>query len=300
MAFPSTVSSFSNPNPSDRLNSPSHSSVESAQNTGLTEIQTFVGTLSSTAGTLMYDIRSSNSNGGGHVQTAAKGGTGQTSFTKGDLLVASGASVISKLAVGSDNQVLQANSSAATGVNWVNSSNPKIATSASVITILNTTETSVLSTTIPGSTLGTSNAIRTTLFVPVWNPEPGVSVLTAVHWGGGRVASILLTSNASPSASMVGKFTHTMIANNSSVLQRHFLEAEFLAKTNAPGAWDNIVFSPTVFEVGASSIVTVAAKITNTSSVNSAANRTYGMTIKLTGPVARDINTGGYIVEKIT
>lgn len=118
MAYPSTVSSFTNPQPTDRLNSPSHSSVESAQNTGLTELQTFVGTLSSTAGTLIYDIRAAASNGGGHVQGATKGGTGQTTFNKGDILIATNSTTIAKLAVGFDGSVLVANSSVAGGINW--------------------------------------------------------------------------------------------------------------------------------------------------------------------------------------
>lgn len=120
MAYPSNVGTFTNPNPTDKLNSPSHSSVETAQNTAITEIQTFVGTLSSAVGTLVYDIRSANSSGGGHVQSANKGGTGQTSYTKGDLLVAQSGSVISKLGIGGDGQVLTVDSSQSSGVKWTN------------------------------------------------------------------------------------------------------------------------------------------------------------------------------------
>jgi hypothetical protein len=49
---------------------------------------------------------------------AARGGTGQTSYTKGDLLAASGASALSKLGVGTNGQVLRANSATATGLEW--------------------------------------------------------------------------------------------------------------------------------------------------------------------------------------
>ncbi len=118
MAYPSLLSVISNPQATDRLNSPSHSSIHQAENTAITEIETFVGTISSTPGTLIYDIRSANSNGGGHVQTAALGGTGQTAFIKGDVLIASGSSVLTKLAVGTAGQVLTVNSGAATGVSW--------------------------------------------------------------------------------------------------------------------------------------------------------------------------------------
>ncbi len=116
--YPSTISTFTNPSPTDRLSTTPHSAIETAQNTDLTAIETFVGTLSSTQGTLVYDIRSSNSNGGGHVQTANLGGTGQTTFNKGDVLVGQSSSVLTKLAVGTDGLVLTADSNQATGVSW--------------------------------------------------------------------------------------------------------------------------------------------------------------------------------------
>ena len=116
--FPSVISTISDPAATNKLNSPSHSSIESAQNDGIKKLETFVGTLSSAVGTLVYDIRATASDGGGHVQVANKGGTGQTAYTKGDILVASSASVLSKLAVGSNDQALVADSAQAAGVKW--------------------------------------------------------------------------------------------------------------------------------------------------------------------------------------
>ena len=49
---------------------------------------------------------------------ASKGGTGNTSYTKGDLLAASSSTVLSKLGVGTNGQVLRANSATATGLEW--------------------------------------------------------------------------------------------------------------------------------------------------------------------------------------
>ena len=118
MAYPSTVSTFPMPSPTDRLNSPSHSDLHNQQSSAISQIERFVGTTSSAVGTLMYDIRSSDSNGGGHVQTANRGGTGQTSYAKGDLLVARSSSVLSKLTVGTDGQGLRADSSSPTGISW--------------------------------------------------------------------------------------------------------------------------------------------------------------------------------------
>jgi hypothetical protein len=51
---------------------------------------------------------------------ATKGGTGNTSYTKGDLLAASSSTALSKLGVGTNGQVLRANSATATGLEWGN------------------------------------------------------------------------------------------------------------------------------------------------------------------------------------
>jgi len=195
MAFPSIITSFTNPTPNDRLNSPSHSSIETAQNTGLTEIQTFIGTTASSAvGTILYDVRSPDSNGGGHVQTTDKGGTGQTTFNKGDVLVAQNSSTLSKLAVGTQEQILQVNSSTATGLQWGTApARPKVAVSGSVQTLIGSLNVfrSVLGVSIPASTLGTNNAIRARIFVEMgwnnsapgfrWNAHYGTSLIGTVE-----------------------------------------------------------------------------------------------------------------------
>lgn len=49
---------------------------------------------------------------------ATRGGTGFGSYTKGDLLAASSGTALSKLGVGSNGQVLRANSATATGLEW--------------------------------------------------------------------------------------------------------------------------------------------------------------------------------------
>src|SRR3990167_4914571 len=121
--WPSVLSTISDPTATNKLNSPSHSSIETAQNDGIKKLETFIGTQASTVGTLIYDIRAAASDGGGHVQGVNKGGTGQTTFTKGDVLVASSSSVLSKLAIGSNSQVLTADSNQAAGVKWAGVAN---------------------------------------------------------------------------------------------------------------------------------------------------------------------------------
>ena len=116
--FPSILSVISDPAATNKLNSPSHSSIETAQNDAVEKLETFIGTQASAVGTLMYDIRATASDGGGHVQAANKGGTGQTTYAKGDVLIAQSSSVLTKLAIGTNNQVLTADSDQATGVKW--------------------------------------------------------------------------------------------------------------------------------------------------------------------------------------
>ena len=53
----------------------------------------------------------------GNAITSLYGGTGQNSFTTGDLLVGTG-NTLSKFNVGTDNYVLTADSSSATGLTW--------------------------------------------------------------------------------------------------------------------------------------------------------------------------------------
>lgn len=116
--YPSVIATLTYPNPNQKLNSPSHSSVHGSENDEIIQTQTFVGTTASAIGTLVYDVRAAASNGGGHVQTAATGGTGQTIYTKGDVLVAQSSSVLTKLAIGTNGQALVADSSQAAGIKW--------------------------------------------------------------------------------------------------------------------------------------------------------------------------------------
>lgn len=120
MPFPSVLNTFPRPTASDRLNNPSHSALHNTVSSALGQVEAVIGVegANSVVGTMMYDIHSPDSNGGGHVQTANKGGTGQTSYTKGDILVAQSSSVLTKLAVGANDTVLISDSAQATGVKW--------------------------------------------------------------------------------------------------------------------------------------------------------------------------------------
>src|SRR3990167_4002761 len=120
MPFPSVLNTFNRPTTTDRLNSPSHSALHNTVSSALGQVEAVIGVAgaNSVVGTFEYDVRSPASGGGGHVQVANKGGTGQTSYSKGDVLVAQSSSVVTKLAVGGAGQYLAVDSGTATGVNW--------------------------------------------------------------------------------------------------------------------------------------------------------------------------------------
>lgn len=288
MPYPSTISTLPNPLPTDRLNSPSHSALHTSENTAIVEIETFVGTLSSVAGSLSYDIRSPLSNGGGHVQTAVKGGTGQTTYTKGDTLVAQSASVLGKLAVGLDGQSLVADSSVVSGVKWGTPGGIKIRAVASSISVPGGTavETSIITTTIPGSTLGTSNAIKAVAYVREFNFSNGSSVLVRGLYGGGNVASVMVRPIANISASIAGTISFTLIANATATAQRGILQVFTTNQQSNPSA--------------VTSLISISLYNSNTSSVNSSANQTMGVTVRDSGGGSDNIlQVDGSIIEKI-
>lgn len=83
----------------------------------ITAVEVKVGVDNSTDPTsLDYLIKSPLSNGGGHIQTAPLGGTGQTTFMKGDILVASNSSTLTRLGVGADGLAIVADSTQTGGI----------------------------------------------------------------------------------------------------------------------------------------------------------------------------------------
>lgn len=291
MAYPSVLSTYTDPVPTDRLSTTPHSAIETAQNTGLKEIQAFVGTESSLIGTLMYDIRGSGSNGGGHVQTANKGGTGQTAYTKGDILVATSASVLAKLAIGTDTQVLTANSSVAAGVQWgaptaaftnrIDSSSSVTSFGASVAAGF---EASVFSVTIPGSVLGSSNIVKGTVFVNDLKTNLGsASVILAFQYGSNSFASVAFRGVAA-AGQLPGKIEYYLTGASSSVVQRANIYISL--QENAQNV-SSILNSVSFYETG-------------TSSINSSADTKMGITVRFQdNSPSNFLKSDGYIIEKI-
>lgn len=164
--YPSVIASLTDPLATDRLNNPSHSALHRAENAEIEAIETFVGTISSTQGSLVYDIRSSDSDGGGHVQSANKGGTGQTSYAKGDVLVGRSSSVLSKLSVGSvAGYALVVDPGQPLGIGWSPTISNKVFVNFSSVSVARgaaSAYTVLFAASVAGSTLGSSNVIRMT------------------------------------------------------------------------------------------------------------------------------------------
>lgn len=165
MPFPSVLNTFNRPTATDRLNSPSHSALHNTVSSALGQVEAVIGVEgpSSVVGTFQYLVKSPASDGGGHIQTVNKGGTGLTSYTKGDLLVATSSSVLTKLSSGVDGRALVANSSVAAGMEWGTPRGGYILSAFNKTGATNSTTPVVLaSTSILGGTLGLNGALRVT------------------------------------------------------------------------------------------------------------------------------------------
>jgi hypothetical protein len=90
----------------------------------------------------------------------AQGGTGQTTYTKGDVLAAANSTTLNKLAVGSDGQVLTADSTQTNGVKWATVSTLLDYQKAGSAIVGDGTDKPVFTYTLPGSTLGAGKGVR--------------------------------------------------------------------------------------------------------------------------------------------
>lgn len=284
--FPSVLNTFNRPSASDRLNSPSHSALHNTVSSALGQVEAVIGIRgdSSVVGTINTVIFSPGSDGGGHVQSANKGGTGQTSYAKGDLLVASSSSVLAKLAVGTDGQILSASSVAAAGIAWIANNSPKVATSGSVITVINTdVETSIMSTTIPGSTLGTANAIRGKVFINAFQTT-NQGATFRVSYGATSIATIDLTAGGNVS-SINGYLECTLMSRGSTSSQLGTVE---LRMSRNQGSLDST-----------SVLGLIAFQKTHVLNQDSNTPLSFGATVKSQGGSENRLDTGGFIIDKI-
>lgn len=256
---------------------------------GVTQLEAVVGAegSASVVGTLQYDVRSPASGGGGHVQSANKGGTGQTTYFKGDLLVAQSTSVLSKLSVGSDNQVLVANSSMTTGVTWSSPPGSKVFINPMSTSITGSSSKSILSLSIVGSSLGTSNMIRSTSYVNLENIYH-TSMLITARYAGANISSVLVDGYDATTAytSMLGKLEVVLVGANSASSQRGFMNI-------------NLGISPLQLGLTKYTGSVISIWDTNTASVNSSANQNLDVFVKLSDPGGQHLTVNTTVVERI-
>jgi hypothetical protein len=286
MPFPSTFSGFTLPNPTQKLNSPSQSSIIANLSSTLGQVEAVLGRDgdSSILGTIIGDLRSPDSGGGGHVQTAAKGGTGQTAYTKGDVLVAQNASTLTKLAVDvNDGRVLTIDSSVATGVKWGTAKGALLYGAASTVALLHGAERSVFSISVPGSTLSAGNVVRTTYDWQL-NDLPGgtPSVFAKVQWGSSTLGFLRLDGTGTVNTSIKGILEHRMTVG-------------------ATAAQTHTFFTQPIGYV-ASSIFTIRSSLIAgfTSAQDVSASVLYGMTLQHGHNGTSDIIARNILVEQIT
>lgn len=89
MAYPNSLDSFTNPLATQKLNSPSHSGIETAQNTALSALEQYVGTIGSTSTTsLTYLLNHIPATGLVGTVPVSGGGTGQITASAAFLALA--------------------------------------------------------------------------------------------------------------------------------------------------------------------------------------------------------------------
>ena len=293
--YPSTYSTFNRPAASDRLNSPSHSALHNTTSSAVGQIEAVVGlntgASASAVGTLMYDIRSPLSDGGGHVQTAVKGGTGQTTFSAGDLLVATGPSTISKLAVSSVvGDIIVADPNAAAKMKWqTNSTGTKLNINTATSSIYNTNAEQVLfAASVAGSILGTNNGIRFKgILTRYVNENQGAFTLRA-KYGNNTIVTIPFPTTEAAFSSTVGRIEGMIVGHSSVAVQKGYLEM----LTSSPASESAGALTVTMTKLMGFAV--------GSSSVNSSAEQNLVITGQFaTANVASSVLTSFFALEKI-
>lgn len=146
----------------------------------------------------------------------ANGGTGQTtkteafdalapSTTKGDITVFNGSDNV-RLPVGSDNQILIADSAQSTGVKWGSPNSTgcaKIVVDPTAITVGNTTtETTLFSVSVSGGVLSTNNAIRVVVYLSNFACNSSGSITFRLKYGGTTIATLVMATTGATTSNI--------------------------------------------------------------------------------------------------
>ena len=155
------------------------------------------------------------------VVSIAKGGTGQATktlgfnalspqTTKGDLITNDGTNDV-RIGVGADTSILIADSSQTDGIRWgtIQSSGAvqSFIKSVTPVTMTDTVvETTLITFTVPGGTLGTTGILKGRLIIDSWGTQTaGTTVTFKLKYGGTTVATCVLTPDVGANASAWGE-----------------------------------------------------------------------------------------------
>lgn len=296
--YPSVYTTLTYPNANNYLNAPSHSSVHGQVASTLGQHEAVIGLsgASSVLGTIIGDLRSPASNGGGHVQSANTGGTGQTTFSPGDMLVAQSASSIGRLQVGSVfGQVLTATPGINSGVSWGGVPNTVIALNSSSVVLTGyqaSVATVLFASSIAGGTLSTGGtAIRYKGYISNYtyiNALPNITV--TVNYGNNvvsqAVVSVMSVGALNSQPNMSGFIEGTIFGNVSSV---------------QTGVLDVALNQNGFYPFNSSSYVGGYAFSTGTSSINATTIQNIVITGQLTGLNYNQASlaTLGFVLEQL-
>lgn len=215
-------------------------------------------------GVMSSEAQLAISRGGTGAATATTGFNALSpSTTKGDIIVHNGTDDV-RLAVGSNNQVLVADSTTATGTKWALPSSlglTKVATSLSNSSVVSGTGT-LYTVAIPANTLSTSNSVRVTLFNPVTVSLSGGTTNTVSATYGGQtifsnvvhdtntsgtydfICSFIINANASTSAqkTSLSSSKFTQFSGNGSLT----IESSITSTTTDSTTSQNLIISASV------------------------------------------------------
>jgi hypothetical protein len=203
------------------------------------------------------------------------------------LLVAQSATVIAKLAVGPDGAGLVTDSSVAAGVKWGTPGGTKLAASGSTFSLMDGVEQSIFGVTIPGSLLGTSNVVRSKVFLRNYNIVNGNNMLFKGLFGGNVVASVIVapTATPAPNTSISGTLEYTLIGSGTNT-QKAIMELKMSGEN----------------QTYAASVQTIFKYFSATSSVQTSPSQTFGIVSSVKGTSDTSslfARVEGYTVEKI-
>lgn len=207
--------------------------------------------------------------------SVSRGGTGQSTVvsafnalspttTKGDIIVNNGTDDV-RQAVGSNNQILVADSSQSTGVKWA-----LVGTLGLNKLLIDTTSKSINSTgtvytfSIPGNTLSTNNALRFSLLVPQANVGIGGQLTISATYGGQSIGSVIAaTSTLGASGIKQLRTEILLVASGSTSTQKGYItdiqDVVGVTQTNIVAGSNNTM----TVDSTSSQTLTITATITN-------------------------------------